>query len=67
MMRIDSNAALALAAVIRNDVEAIGFRHKFRHAYEFKLDQVKTLGLWNRWSVENASVKQSLTRFALTS
>jgi hypothetical protein len=44
--------------------ELLGFRHLFRHAYEFKLDQAKTVALWNRWSVENASVKQSLSLFA---
>ena len=37
------------------------FRHLFRHAYEFKLNQTKTIALWKRWSAENASVKQSLT------
>lgn len=44
--------------------DMLGFRHLFRHAYEFQLDQAKTVALWNRWSVENASVKQSLTHFA---
>jgi len=44
--------------------DMLGFRHLFRHAYEFKLDRAKTVALWNRWSVENASVKQSLTLFA---
>jgi len=44
--------------------DLLGFRHLFRHAYEFKLDQPKTVALWNRWLVENASVKQSLTLFA---
>lgn len=28
--------------------DMLGFRHLFRHAYEFKLDQAKTLSLWNR-------------------
>ena len=44
--------------------DLLGFRHKFRHAYEFKLDQAKTVALWSRWSFENASVKQALTLFA---
>ena len=44
--------------------DLLGFRHKFRHAYEFKLDQAKTVALWSRWSLENASVKQALTLFA---
>jgi hypothetical protein len=44
--------------------DLLGFRHLFRHAYEFKVDQAKTLALWNRWSTENASVKQSLIVFA---
>ena len=44
--------------------DLLGFRHLFRHAYEFKLDKAKTLALWNRWSLENDSVMQALTRFA---
>jgi hypothetical protein len=44
--------------------DLFGFRHVFRNAYEIKLDQAKTVALWNRWSVENTSVKQSLTLFA---
>jgi hypothetical protein len=44
--------------------DLLGFRHLFRHAYEFKLNQAKTVALWNRWLVEDASVKQSLTLFA---
>lgn len=44
--------------------DLLGFRHLFRHAYELKLNQAKTVALWNRWSVENASVKQALTLFA---
>jgi hypothetical protein len=41
--------------------DLLGFRHLFRHAYEFKLDQTKTVALWNRWLVENPPVKQALT------
>ncbi|HEY2964279.1 MAG TPA: hypothetical protein VGJ37_17785 [Pyrinomonadaceae bacterium] len=44
--------------------DLLGFRHLFRHAYDFKLDKAKTVELWNRWSLENASVKQALTHFA---
>ena len=44
--------------------ELLGFRHLFRHAYELKIDQAKTVALWNRWLLENTSVKQSLTVFA---
>ena len=44
--------------------ELLGFRHLFRHAYEFTLDRAKTVALWNRWSLENASVKESLKLFA---
>jgi hypothetical protein len=44
--------------------ELLGFRHLFRHAYEFKLDPAKTVALWNRWSLKNISVKQSLNLFA---
>lgn len=44
--------------------DLLGFRHFFRNAYELKLDRAKTMALWNRWSVENASLKRSLTLFA---
>jgi len=44
--------------------DLLGFRHLFRHAYEFKLDQAKTVALWNRWTRENDSVKRSLNSFA---
>jgi hypothetical protein len=44
--------------------DLLGFRHLFRHAYEFKIDQAKTVALWNRWSLENSSVKHALTTFA---
>ena len=42
----------------------LGFRHKFRHAYEFKLDKTKTVALWSRWSLDNVSVKQALNLLA---
>lgn len=44
--------------------DLLGFRHVFRHAYEFKLDKAQTVTLWSRWSLENGSVKQALTLFA---
>ena len=44
--------------------DLLGFRHLFRNDYEIKLDQAKTVALWNRWLVENVAVKQSLTLFA---
>lgn len=44
--------------------DLLGFRHLFRNAYELRLDKTKTVALWNRWSTENASLKQSLTLFA---
>ena len=44
--------------------DLLGFRHLFRHAYDFKLDQSKTVALWSRWSLENTLVKQALTHFA---
>ena len=45
--------------------ELLGFRHVFRHAYDYELDPARTVELWNRWLVENAAVKQSLTLFAI--
>jgi uncharacterized protein YutE (UPF0331/DUF86 family) len=44
--------------------ELLGFRHVFRHAYDFKLDNARIVALWKRWSNENVTVKQALTRFA---
>ena len=44
--------------------DLLGFRHLFRHAYDFKLAQSKTVALWSRWSLENTLVKQALTHFA---
>lgn len=44
--------------------ELLGFRHVFRHAYDYELDPARTVELWNRWLVENATVKQALTLFA---
>lgn len=47
---------------VLNDL--LGFRHVFRHAYDFKLDKAQTVTLWNRWVLESAAVKQALTLFA---
>jgi len=44
--------------------DLLGFRHLFRHAYDFKLDKDKTVALWRRWSIENAPVKEALALFA---
>lgn len=44
--------------------DLLGFRHLFRHAYELKIDEAKTVALWSRWSLESSLVKQSLTLFA---
>jgi len=43
--------------------DLLGFRHLFRHAYDFKLDKAKTVALWNRWSHEHTLVKEALTLF----
>ena len=44
--------------------DLLGFRHLFRHAYEFMLDEVKTLTLWRRWLAEGAAVKDALAHFS---
>ena len=44
--------------------DLLGFRHLFRHAYEFTLDEGRTLGLWRRWQAESARVKDSLKNFS---
>jgi hypothetical protein len=44
--------------------ELLGFRHLFRHAYDFTLDEGKTIALWNRWRDEGPVVKESLAGFA---
>lgn len=56
-------------AVLPEDVRSLlgdllGFRHLFRHAYDFKLDKDKIVALWRRWLLENTSVKRALTVFA---
>ena len=44
----------------------LGFRHLFRHAYEFTLDEGKTSALWRHWLAEGAAVKNALTQFSDT-
>lgn len=44
--------------------DLLGFRHLFRHAYEFTLDAAKTVALWRRWQAEGGTVKNSLLAFA---
>ena len=44
--------------------DLLGFRHLFRHAYDFTLDEAKTVALWRRWQKEGAPIKDSLRAFA---
>lgn len=44
--------------------DLLGFRHVFRHAYEFTLDEAKTVDLWRRWRREGGRIKDSLRAFA---
>lgn len=44
--------------------DLLGFRHLFRHAYDYALDEQKTLALWRKWKMEGAAVKESLHAFA---
>lgn len=44
--------------------DLLGFRHLFRHAYEFTLDDPKLRALWQRWTTDGATVKKSLRAFA---
>ncbi len=44
--------------------DLLGFRHLFRHAYDFTLDQAKTVSLWRRWEREGPAVKEALANFA---
>lgn len=43
--------------------DLMGFRHLFRHAYDFSLDEQKTVALWSRWEKEGPQVKGSLRGF----
>jgi len=43
--------------------DLLGFRHLFRHAYDFALDEQKILTLWRRWQKEGGLVKESLRQF----
>jgi hypothetical protein len=51
------------ARPVLNDL--LGFRHLFRHAYEFTLDAAKTVALSRRWQAEGGAVKNSLAAFAI--
>ena len=53
---------LAEARSVTSDL--LGFRHLFRHAYEFKLDQAKAMALWKLWQRDGCYVKQGLYDFA---
>jgi hypothetical protein len=62
---IKSLRPAVLPAAVRSILsDLLGFRHKFRKAYDFKLDKDKTVALWNRWLLENVSVKEALNLFA---
>lgn len=43
--------------------DLLGFRHLFRHAYDFTLDEGKTLALWRRWQLEGGQIKRALREF----
>lgn len=45
-------------------LDLTGFRHLFRHAYEFELDTDKLAGLLDRWKKGRANVLADLERFA---
>ena len=44
--------------------DLLGFRHLFRHAYDFSLDESRTVALWQRWQREGPAVRDGLSRFA---
>ena len=44
--------------------DLFGFHHLFRHAYDFMLDEAKTVALWQRWRTEGTAVKEGLREFA---
>ena len=43
--------------------DLVGFRHFFRHSYEFSLDEAKTVRLAKRWKQGGRAVKGALERF----
>ena len=45
--------------------DLLGFRHVFRHAYDFTLDEAKLLMLWRQWELEGKQVKEALHDFAV--
>lgn len=44
--------------------DLLGFRHLFRHAYDFSLDEPRTVALWQRWQADSPALRVALTRFA---
>lgn len=44
--------------------DLLGFRHLFRHAYDFTLDETKTLALRQHWKRKGPAVKEALGAFA---
>ncbi len=44
--------------------DLLGFRHLFRHAYEFTLDAAKTEALLKRWQKDGGGVKVAVNDFA---
>lgn len=43
--------------------DMLGFRHLFRHAYDFSLDEHKTCTLWSHWKKDGPQVKADLEDF----
>ena len=44
--------------------DLLGFRHVFRHGYDFKLNEAKTVALSQLWQSDGGFVKQGLVGFA---
>jgi HepT-like protein len=44
--------------------DLLGFRHVFRHAYDFTLDESRIKALWERWAAQGPAAKQALAEFA---
>lgn len=49
------------ARSLLNDL--LGFRHLFRHSYDFTLDADRVLSLWQRWQTEGGVVLSDISRF----
>ncbi len=45
--------------------DLLGFRHIFRHSYDFTLDREKLLRLWARWASEGPGVLDALAQFRM--